>query len=458
MIADSAQIHTGWKEFLVLHCGFSHELDPQVQRSPMPMYFFLLLVTSLACGSLPPIEADLVRVIFASIGMVAAWSILCHVAARMVSNQVLAGECEPLAGAHALERQLDVLRWMGLAVSVLCLAGFGLARVLHSIPMIESSMLLQSLVLLAPATLITCATWSAEHHYGVRMNYTNGGIRGYVKAVTSGFRQGAVWLMAPVVILIAIADGVSRLPISSTAVNAVIAAVVLFGVTLGLPWMVRYLFKTRPMHPEDLAWTKQLLSSVGVSRTRVVCWDTGGRAFNAMVAGFIPPLRTLLVSDRLIDELPRDEMAMVVLHEAAHLKRRHVQLRMVSVLPAWFFAAMITKLCGDAVWAMPVGTAGGILMTTLILKSVAHRTEHDADWQACKMAELAATHVDGVPATTQQAAAALSRALARITADEPSATQPSWLHPGLTQRTDFLHEKIQPTTNNAAAATLTNPA
>ncbi len=424
----------------------------------MPMYFFLLLVISLACGSLPPTDADLGRVLVASLGMVAAWSVLCHVAARIVSNHVLSGECEPLAGAHAIERQLDVLRWMGLAVSVLCLAGFGLARVLHSIPMIESSMLLQAFVLLAPATLITCATWSAEHHYGVRMSYTDGGMRGYAIAVASGFRQGAIWLMAPVVILIAIADGVSRLPISSTALNAVIAAVVLFGVTLGLPWMVRYLFKTRSMQPDDLAWTKALLDAVGVNRTRIVCWDTGGRGFNAMVAGFIPPLRTLLVSDRLIAELPRDEMAMVVLHEAAHLKRRHVQLRMVSVLPAWFFAAMITKLCGDATWAMPLGTAGGILMTMLVLKSVAHRTEHDADWQACKLAEMAAPRVNGVPATKAQAAAALSRALARITADEPSATRPTWLHPGLTQRTDFLHEKTQPTTNNAAAPTLTNPA
>jgi Zn-dependent protease with chaperone function len=403
-------------------------------------------------------DLDLGRVVVASLGMVTAWSMLCHVAAQIISNQVLTNECEPLAGARAFERNLEVLRWMGLAISVLCLAGFGLARVLDSIPFIGSSMLLQSLVLLAPATLITCATWSAEHHYGVRMKYTDGGLLGYVNAVVRGFRQGAVWLMVPVLILIAIADAVSRLPISSSAINVVLAAVVIFGITLGLPWMIRYLFKTRPMSPDDLTWTKDLLSSVGVTRTRIVCWDTGGRGFNAMVAGFIPPLRTLLVTDRLIDELPRDEMAMVILHEAAHLQRRHVPLRMISVLPAWLFAAMITKLCGDASWAITLGTLAGILMTTLILKSVAHRTEHDADWHACVLAEKAAKHVDAVPSTTARAAATLAQALARITADDPSATESTWLHPGLTQRMDFLYEKIQPTANNAVAATQTNPA
>ncbi len=404
----------------------------------MPMYFFLLLVVSLGCGSLPPTDQPLGKILIATVGMVTAWSLLCHIAARITSNHVLAGECTSLAGARVLEKQLEVLRWMGLGISVLCLAGFGLGRCLDSLSYVGDSMLLQSLVLLAPATIITCATWSAEHHYGVRMRYTGAGIAGYGRAMLSGWRGGATWLVTPVLVLIAIADGVSRLPLSDSTKNLVMVGVILAGVVAGLPWIVRYLFKQRTLAAADAVWLTELLRAAGVGRTRVICWDTGSRQYNAMVVGFVPPLRTLLISDRLLDDMPRDELAMVVLHEAAHLRRRHVPLRMLSVLPAWLAAAVLSSVCGDAAWATALGTVGGILLTTLILKSVAHRTEYDADLQACRMAESIANRVPDVPSTPWAAAETLSRALARVTADHPAAAAPTWLHPGVDQRCDFL--------------------
>ncbi len=404
----------------------------------MPMYFFLLLIVSLGCGSLPPTDQPLEKILFATIGMVLAWSMLCHIAARITSNHVLSGHCDPHAGASVLERQLDVLRWMGLGVAVLCLAGFGLGRCLDAIPLIGQSMLLQSLVLLAPAMWITAATWSAEHHYGVRLHYADPGITGYTRAIGLGLRGGTTWLICPVLMLIAIADAVSHLPISETAINLIMAAIVIAGVVAGLPWVARYLFKRHAIDPTDAAWIQSLLESSGVQRTRVIGWDTGGRQFNAMVVGFIPPLRTLLISDRLLDEMPRDQLAMVVLHEAAHLRRRHVPLRMLSVLPAWVAASILSSVAGDAVWAVPVGTIAGILFTTLILKSVAYRTEHDADLFACRLAEKASRKIADVPSTESMAAQSLTRALRRVTAGHPAAAAPSWLHPGVDQRAEFM--------------------
>ena len=74
-----------------------------------------------------------------------------------------------------------------------------------------------------------------------------------------------------------------------------------------------------------------------------------------MVAGFVPPLRTLFLSDRILDELPSKHIAMVVLHEAAHLQRYHVPIRMIAVLPAWGVGALATRMAGE----QPLGHGGG---------------------------------------------------------------------------------------------------
>ncbi len=424
----------------------------------MPLYYFLLLIVSLSCGSLPTSDAPLDRVLLASVAMVTAWSLLCHVAARVVANQVLAGECEPFAAARLLERQLELFRFLGLGVAVLCLVGFGLGRILDRIPIVANSMLLQSFILLAPATLMTVATWSAEHRYGVRLQYVDAGLRAHLKSLRTAIRGGALWLMTPVLILLGCADLVSMIPLSDTVSQLVIASIVIGGVPIGMPLLMRYLFKTCAIDERDRDWIRSLLGASGACRTRVVCWQTGNTAFNAMVVGFVAPLRTMLLSDRLLAELPRDQLAMVILHEAAHLRRRHMPLRMLGVLPAWVAAAMVTQIAGDAAWAIPLGTTTGILLTLLLLKSLAYRTEHDADVFACRLAAEISSKVQQVPGTERLAAESLALALERVTREHASSSQPTWLHPGVDQRIAFLRERTQPNAKPTAATTIANPA
>ena len=128
-------------------------------------------------------------------------------------------------------------------------------------------------------------------------------------------------------------------------------------VPLGLPWLIRHLFKTSRLDRSTETWIEQIMTAAGLKRTRIVRWHTGRRSFNAMVAGFIPPLRTLLVSDRLLDELPREQVAMVVLHEAAHLRRFHVPTRMLTIVAAWLLGGLITHLAGDHPWGIVAGRA-----------------------------------------------------------------------------------------------------
>jgi Zn-dependent protease with chaperone function len=226
-----------------------------------------------------------------------------------------------------------------------------------------------------------------------------------------------------------------------------------------LPWLIRHLFKTSPLsQPTDL-WIRQLMTAAGLRRTRAVRWNTDGRTFNAMVAGFVPPLRTLLVSDRLVDELPRQQIAMVVLHEAAHLRRRHVPIRMLALLPAWGAGVLVTKIAGQQSWAVAAGSVVGILLTMLILRIVAYRTEHDADVQACRLAAEMSGQVEDVPATYEHASEALSAALLRVTFDHPAGRKATWLHPGVAERVAWMRRQREaPISNNTTAATAANPA
>ena len=428
----------------------------------MNLYYFLLVIVSLSCGSLPAIggdEVDLSRAVLATVGMVFGWSLLCHVGARVISLNVRSGQIDAVEAAGWLEKQLGVMRWLGLGVVVTCLGGFGLAASLDTLPYFADSMFLQSIVLLAPGIAIAFATWSAEHYYGVILDYTDRTVGNYFRSVSIAFRNTLAWLVVPVVVLLGTSDALKLLPISEQNSQYLTLAVIIGFVTIGLPWLIRRLFKTSQLHPKIEHWMASLLDAAGVRGTKPVRWDTGGRTFNAMVAGFIPSVRSLLISDRLLDELPREQVAMVVLHEAAHLRRRHVPLRMLSVLPAWAAGAALTRFAGENSWAMILGSVTGILLTLLILRIVAYRTEYDADVQACRMAAKIASRIEGVPATEAMAAEALGAALMRVTFDQPAGRKATWLHPGVADRVAFMRRvRDTPQSNTNTAGTIANPA
>ena len=427
----------------------------------MNLYYFLLVIISLSCGSLPSAgpEIDVVRSVFATIAMVIGWSMLSHVGARVVSGSVAAGEIDPLDAAAWIEKQLSMFRWLGLGVVVMCLAGFGLSRMIDEMPYFSDSMFLQAIVLLAPGLAIVFSTWSAEHYYGVRLGYTDRSLPNYLRSVSVAFRGSLAWLVIPVLILLALGDLLALLPVDEAITQWLsLGAIVLF-VTVGLPRLMRYLFKTEPIGEEFRQWIESLLQSAGVQGTRPVRWDTNHRAYNAMVAGFLPSCRSLLLSDRLLDELPRDQVAMVVLHEAAHLRRKHVPLRMLSVLPAWAAGAALTNLAGENEWAMILGSIVGILLTLVMLRIVAYRTEYDADVQACRLAVRISGQVEGVPDSHERAADALSRALMRVTFDQPNSRKATWLHPGIAERIDLMRRVLEtPQISSATAGTIANPA
>lgn len=461
---------------------------PLVEEFPLSFYLFLLVVVSLSCGSSPAWQEPTWRSVVASAGVVAGWSLLCHLAARMLSVHVRQGRLSLWQANRFLQTQLDILRWLGLPITVLCLVGFSLAAWARQQPILEHSLLLQSFVLLSPGLAVLMSTWSAEHYFGVGSGLTRPGFGHWMASLWSGLRAGPAWLIGPTCLFMGLGDLADWLstsgpapsgaapsgPASGGAASSVaaqsgpgwnwldavqiglhpsLALMVVGGVILValLPRLVVAIVKTEPVDTPQAKEIEGWLRGCGLSThaiwgTRVVRWNTRRRMMNGLIAGLFPWGRALLLSDRLLDELPRRELLMVVMHEVAHAKRWHVVLRMAAIVPAWGVASWVGQSLATEAWEQVVGGIAGLLTTVVALAVVSYATELDADAQACRLAvrvigrEAPDTALDE---DSVQPERWLAEALFRVTSDHPESRRASWLHPSLAMRSRYLKRRAE---------------
>lgn len=422
--------------------------------------------------------------------MVAGWVVLAHVAARLLARQVLRGSLGYGDAVEYLRTQMEVLRWFALPVTLLCHYGFSLAAWLRVQPVLENSMAIQSIGLLAPGLTLLVATWSAEFWFAAMIGIQTRSMKNYFGTLLRLLRAGPAWLLVPTLVFLALGDLVSIIETDYLATWAGLSeesegwtawgllGIGVVAMVLVFPWAVRRIAKTQPVSEPHRIEVETWLRRCGISTDRffgmqVARWETGGRMLNAMVAGLVRPGRLLLLSDRLLDELPRGQRLMVVMHELAHVRRFHVPLRMAAILPAWFVSSWTTSLLIDnglldTSFGAAVGGVVGLLTTVLALGLVSHWSELDADAVACRLAVRAcdpaqdaeragqertgadpAPHADSTAVasssmTAPWAAELLEDALTRVTADHPSSRRFSWLHPSLATRVGRLRRISRP--------------
>lgn len=403
----------------------------------MTLYWFILVVSALAFGSLPAEDVPLGRCLGATMMLVAAWVVLAQTASSAARRAVAAGSDE-LDAAHRLERQLDALRWLGLAVSAVCLIGFRLAAAVKTWPGFESSMMLQTLVLLAPGLVITASTWISEHRYGVAMGYVKSSGLRTINELVSGLIATGGWILIPV---FAILLGTDLLRYSAwfdeQSAAAIISIFTIVCIPLLLPVIIGKAWKTRPLTGAGVAWIERLLGSCGIKRLPVRVWDTGMKSYNAVVAGFFPGLRSLIVTDRLLAEMPRQDLAMVMLHEIAHVRRHHIWLRMLVLLPSWAGVGLVSAMFSSTPMITVASNLVAVVATLLSLRWIAHATEYDADRWACVRSLNLPAELQP-PCDYQAAADRYSQALRWVTRQEHSPGKASWLHPSVDDRCDRL--------------------
>jgi STE24 endopeptidase len=114
-----------------------------------------------------------------------------------------------------------------------------------------------------------------------------------------------------------------------------------------IPWFLRLFLGLRPLPDGPLR--ERLLESAKRLRFRasdILVWNTRFTVVNAMVAGPLPILRYVIVTDRMLVELAPEEIEAVFGHEVGHIKHHH--------LPFYFTFLLGSLVAGAGLWNLAV--------------------------------------------------------------------------------------------------------
>jgi STE24 endopeptidase len=239
-----------------------------------------------------------------------------------------------------------VLLFVNLGLAASCVLAFGWGWYVHEAarvadPLGGDPLLAPFAELLVPAPYfaILLAAWTiyydAErliHQTTVfgptpRPFWTRGGY------VFHQLRQFALLVMLPVV-LFTTQQTLSRFAPELTRTDgyrigsvAVVPVLVLF-----MPLLMRPLLglKSMPAGPHR-ARLEALAARLHFRCADFLLWPTHGAAANALIVGLLPRVRYVVFTDRILDDLPPDELDAVLGHEVGHAKHGHI----------WLYAAFL---------------------------------------------------------------------------------------------------------------------
>ncbi len=205
-------------------------------------------------------------------------------------------------------------------------------------------------------------------------------------------------VLAPVLFLLAAQDMVAWLaPNWSQQEHGVLFyGPMLVLIALALPWLLSRIWKTEPLAPGPLRTRLEAIARQAKAPMRdILVWRTDGQMVNAAVAGFTPWLRYVFLTDGLLQQLNDEEIAAVVGHEVAHVKRRHVMLRILvlcaplavwSAVQAWAPQSQVALEGWLSRWGASPTWQQAIVAPALVgvyaffmLGWLARMLEHDAD-------------------------------------------------------------------------------
>ncbi|MCC7339070.1 MAG: M48 family metalloprotease [Pirellulaceae bacterium] len=253
-----------------------------------------------------------------------------------------------------------------------------------------------------------------------------------------GDMASLVTCLTPVLAIAALTDAASYFANDVWMTRMILAATLLalLAVVLFLPvWLGRWMgVVSLPDGALSQRVTRQM-QALNIRGVRPKLVLSRGRWPGAAVVGWFPQFRQLWLGDALIERLSSRQLDMVVMHELAHIKRRHFLWRIFPVV----WAASVVGLFGvfwpsDPAWELSGTFISSIAASVVMLAGVgvmAHACELDADVSACVLAHQACPWaVDDSAAAARE----LGDALAELMPASSSATEATWLHPNLGQR------------------------
>ena len=107
-------------------------------------------------------------------------------------------------------------------------------------------------------------------------------------------------------------------------------------VLLVMPLVLSRVWDTAPLEQGELfERLTAMCRRQGVRVRRLLVWRTQGSMVNGAVVGFVGPTRYILLTDSLLESLPRQQVEAVMAHEIGHVRRHHVPWLGVTLMAAF---------------------------------------------------------------------------------------------------------------------------
>jgi len=292
-----------------------------------------------------------------------AW-LACRAAATMADH----GRVGAIAAA---DRTATVARIGAVTLHVANVLLFGWLDSIRAV--IGDVIVADEMLAITPPLLVFCATWAAQWPLekrvrdAVMIRGLDSGITLYpmpsrLQFVVSHLRHQVLLSLVPITMLLGWAECAERaadwLSARRGTASGVLAwlgsiasdpstrsgsllAVQFVGVAIVLslaPLALRFVWDTVRLSPGPLR--ERLVGMCrqhDVTVRELLVWRTHGAMINGAVMGLWGRLRYILLTDALLDSLPRHQVEAVMAHELGHVRYRHVP---------WLAAVMITSLLG----------------------------------------------------------------------------------------------------------------
>jgi STE24 endopeptidase len=244
-----------------------------------------------------------------------------------------------LAIFRRLQRAHAVL-WLAVAGGILY--GLDWTRLVRCNWHLDRAVLVDDLLILLPVLLPIMLSWAAfyEVDRAVRAGVEPAGTppeesSGRLRYVGLHLRHYLGILLLPVFALLAAQDAAELMApgILATSYGPAVYLVPIGLLFVGLPLLLRSVWRTRPLAAGPLRERLEAAAARAGMRARdILVWQTDGRVVNAAVAGCLPRLRYVFLTDGLLATLDDDEIEAVFGHEIGHVRHRHLVLRVLAMV------------------------------------------------------------------------------------------------------------------------------
>ncbi|MHB8973675.1 MAG: M48 family metallopeptidase [Pirellulaceae bacterium] len=413
-----------------------------------------------------PVAAARLRLLLALAGglvVILFAAISSRTIARSIARAVDGDQERRLTWLRAFARLKQVHLGAWLAVIGITLFALNWPQLVRYNWGLDHAILVKDLLVLAPIWLPLLLSWTAfyEVDLAIHRSLTRGvpehGSGTLTPFTLSPFtsRGAYVWMytrhylglgILPMLMLLVFQDTMSlAAPGWESSRGAwAIYLIPLTSLTVAFPYVLSRIWKTGPLPAGPLRKRlTDLTRRMGVRCGNFRIWHTDRQILNAAVAGLLPSVRTIFMTDALLLYLRDEELEAVIAHELGHVRRRHLLLRLLLLgLPLWMMGNLqalspqVSEL--TAAWPSELASAASpapYLITVFLALGCAvlalgwysRLLEHDADLCVYEAGQ-ATTFI----ATVDRLSYLCNDRRQRAT----------WLHPSTASRIDLLQRVL----------------